>query len=335
LTGKNFAVQYIGTTGKITGTVYNDSNGNGSLTTGEAGLASRTVFLDTDNDGVVDANEYQTTTNATGQFTFTLPPNASGYNVKAIRPSGWNQTQPTANAGIKLTLAAGQTQTAVIGQTNNPVVTGVVFNDANLDGSKGSTEPGLAGVTVYVDSNKNGVKDTGELSTVTDSTGTYKFFLAPGTSTTPNNYRIRQSTFGTYKLINPSVGYYDVALTAAGQTFSGKNFGNTLNGLLKGVVFLDANGNGVKDSTETTGLGSWRVFIDSNGNGGFDTGEASVLTDASGNYQFVLAPRATGYKVRVVQQTGYSRTLPSSGLYTVVLSTGTISTGSNFGEKKV
>jgi len=29
LTGKNFAVQYIGTTGKITGTIYNDSNGNG------------------------------------------------------------------------------------------------------------------------------------------------------------------------------------------------------------------------------------------------------------------------------------------------------------------
>ena len=83
---------------------------------------------------------------------------------------------------------------------------------------------------------------------------------------------------------------------------------------------------------EKQALAGKTVYIDSNNNGIFDSGEASVLTDSSGNYSLVLGPGS--YRVRVVQQTGYTRTSPSLGYYQVTLSSGTILSSQNFGEKK-
>jgi hypothetical protein len=48
--------------GEIHGTKFVDANGNGVRNVGEAGLGGVTVYLDLDNDGVLDANEPRTTT---------------------------------------------------------------------------------------------------------------------------------------------------------------------------------------------------------------------------------------------------------------------------------
>ncbi len=59
-------------------------------------------------------------------------------------------------------------------------VTGVKFSDANANGVQDNDESPLAGVTIYVDSNVNGVFDSGETMTTTDSDGRYLLELLPG-----------------------------------------------------------------------------------------------------------------------------------------------------------
>ena len=50
---------------------------------------------------------------------------------------------------------------------------GDVFNDANRNGIDDPAENGLAGWTVFVDTNNNGVLNAGERSTVTDINGRF------------------------------------------------------------------------------------------------------------------------------------------------------------------
>ncbi len=52
-------------------------------------------------------------------------------------------------------------------------VAGKVWGDANRDGTVGSSEGGLEGWTVFVDSNRNGKLDAGEIRATTDSSGHY------------------------------------------------------------------------------------------------------------------------------------------------------------------
>jgi hypothetical protein len=61
-------------------------------------------------------------------------------------------------------------------------IAGQLFNDLNADGVHGASEGGLAGWTVYLDTNGNGNLDPGELSTTTNAYGYYSFAsLPPGT----------------------------------------------------------------------------------------------------------------------------------------------------------
>ncbi|MGV3512808.1 MAG: beta strand repeat-containing protein [Novosphingobium sp.] len=61
-------------------------------------------------------------------------------------------------------------------------VTGTKFNDLDSDGVRDAGENGVQGVTVFIDTNDNGVLDSGERSTVTDANGNYTFYgVAAGT----------------------------------------------------------------------------------------------------------------------------------------------------------
>ncbi|MFM6043094.1 MAG: Calx-beta domain-containing protein, partial [Dolichospermum sp.] len=60
-------------------------------------------------------------------------------------------------------------------------IKGSKWNDINSNGVWDTGEQALAGWTIYIDSNKNGQFDAGELSTVTDANGQYTFSnLGPG-----------------------------------------------------------------------------------------------------------------------------------------------------------
>ncbi|MFM8725894.1 MAG: SdrD B-like domain-containing protein, partial [Planctomycetaceae bacterium] len=57
--------------GTISGTVWNDSNGDGVRSAGETPLAGRPVYIDLNRDGVQAATEPVRTTDASGAYTFT------------------------------------------------------------------------------------------------------------------------------------------------------------------------------------------------------------------------------------------------------------------------
>src|SRR6476661_3166528 len=66
------------TSATISGQVFNDKNGNAVKEPGDTGLQSWTVFLDQNNDGVLNNGEIFTTTDANGNYGFTLPPVPAG-----------------------------------------------------------------------------------------------------------------------------------------------------------------------------------------------------------------------------------------------------------------
>jgi hypothetical protein len=80
-------------TAKISGTFYNDLNGNGAKNTGEGGLANWQAFVDSNNDGFWTPGEKIATSDATGKYTISgLPPGT--YRIREIRLTNWNRTQP-------------------------------------------------------------------------------------------------------------------------------------------------------------------------------------------------------------------------------------------------
>jgi glucose/arabinose dehydrogenase len=93
----------------FTGYVVNDRNRDGKWSSGELGLSGRRVWIDADNDGVLDSGEQSVLTASNGKFAFTGLA-AGTYTVRTVLPSGWQQTYPGGGAAFKVTLSAGQTK---------------------------------------------------------------------------------------------------------------------------------------------------------------------------------------------------------------------------------
>ena len=95
------------TTGSISGQVFNDLNGNGTLDPSEIGLAGETVYLDLMGDGQLDPGDPTATTNAGGSYSFSgLAPGM--YTVGEVVPTGFQQTTHATQSAI---VTAGQTTT--------------------------------------------------------------------------------------------------------------------------------------------------------------------------------------------------------------------------------
>ena len=94
--GRDFGNHYEGQparTGTITGVKFNDLNGNAQKDEGEPGLEGWTIYLDLNDNGVLDEREPRTTTGRGGRYSFTeLEPRL--YRVDEILQSGWRQTYP-------------------------------------------------------------------------------------------------------------------------------------------------------------------------------------------------------------------------------------------------
>ncbi|MGH7214748.1 MAG: hypothetical protein ACREIT_08290, partial [Tepidisphaeraceae bacterium] len=55
--------------GSVSGTVFDDTNGNGALDSGEAGVAGVSVFFDSNSNGLLDSGEQGTSTDGAGVYT--------------------------------------------------------------------------------------------------------------------------------------------------------------------------------------------------------------------------------------------------------------------------
>ncbi|MCA9189927.1 MAG: hypothetical protein KDA99_30090, partial [Planctomycetales bacterium] len=192
--------------GTVSGTKWEDVNGNGQRDDGERGIGGVTIYVDVNGNGSLDQGEPHTKSlgidagapeELVGSYKLTgLRP---GMNVvREVVPNGYMQTYPL--GPIPLGPLPIDPATGVVGDFLPPdwypygegahyiwlgagddvggvdfgnqqikpgVISGLKWNDLNGNTQRDDGEPGIAGVVVYVDVNHNGVLDDGEPSTRT------------------------------------------------------------------------------------------------------------------------------------------------------------------------
>ncbi|MEG4116884.1 SdrD B-like domain-containing protein [Microcoleus sp. N9_B4] len=182
----------------ITGCKFEDFNLNGYRDGNEPAIAGVTIFIDSNGDGQLQANEPTTTTNQFGTFAFNnLRP--GNYSIREVTPPGYFQTtQP-----VDVVLGANQTFTcALVGNSRRYDLLVPKFRDDNRNGIRDGNEPPLADVPFTLDFNGNGRYDAATEPLVrTDAAGIARFNnLSPATYSVlevfdtpgvPNNFPIR------------------------------------------------------------------------------------------------------------------------------------------------
>ena len=160
----------------VSGEVFDDANGNGSLDSGEPGLVGFLVDLT----NTATSSTYAALTNASGQFSLTGIA-AGTYTLSEVLPLGFVETLPASPGTYTITVDSGQTVTGEdFGDHPTASISGEVFNDLNGDGTLETGEPGLSGSTVnLLNSSSQVIADA-----TTGSGGSYSFAsLLPGTYT--------------------------------------------------------------------------------------------------------------------------------------------------------
>ncbi len=217
--------------GRVFGTVFDDANANGLQGSGEAGIAGVTVSLYDNLNNLVGTQ----LTAANGSYSFANLA-AGNYTVVETDPAGYvsttdNSVPAAVTPGISTAVNFGDQP---IPGGNPASISGVVFNDANGNGTQDAGETGLSGVTVDLLNSGSVVVAT----TLTAADGSYSFTgLGPGiytvretdpsgmTSTTPNSVSVTLSD-GTLAIVDfgdetiPSATIADPAVTKYGDPAS-------------------------------------------------------------------------------------------------------------------
>jgi ELWxxDGT repeat protein len=116
----NLSVNITDNDAEIRGLKWNDVNGNGIKDTTETGLKDWSIYLDTNTNGQLDAGEISTTTDNSGNYSFTnLRPGT--YTVAEQLQPGWKQTYP----GVSVTTTASDIQLI---NPSSPIVTSDTFS---------------------------------------------------------------------------------------------------------------------------------------------------------------------------------------------------------------
>ena len=287
-------------------TIQKDTiGGNGTFTlSGDGGI------------GTFQITTTGTSVGGTGSTTFAnLAPGT--YHISEATSSGWTLTD---NECASVTVAAGAAPLCVITNTKNPrlgEISGSKIEDRDGDGRlKDGDHHRLSGWTIYLDTNNNGILDSGEATSTTDAYGHYHFIGLPA-----GTYHVREVPQSGWNQTYPTSGVWNITLSA-GQIAKHKDFGNFKPGTITGMKFNDLNGNHHKDVGEP-GLLGWTIVLKKLGGGPI----ATTTTDANGNYSFI-GLSAGQYKLSEVMQATWRQTLHP---YTVSVHSSTNATNRNFG----
>ncbi|MDX2212536.1 MAG: SdrD B-like domain-containing protein, partial [Oculatellaceae cyanobacterium bins.114] len=312
VSGGNKLVGTVPTAATIGDRVFLDSDADGIQDTGELGVANVTVQLLNSNGAVVGSD----TTDSNGNYSFKVA-SAGTYSVKFLAPSGYSFSPRDQGSDTLDSDADGVTgQTAAIavtaGQTRLDVDAGLVplslvgdrvFLDSNGNGLQDNNESGLSGVTVKL------LNSTGSqvlATTTTNANGLYSFSALPGTYkvqfVAPNGYSFSPQDQGSDTLDSDAnaTGLTGAITVNLGANNTSVDAGLLIPATIGDLVFLDVNGNGIKDTGES-GVANVTVnLLNSTGSQVL----ATTTTNASGAYSFSTLPGT--YQVQFVAPTGYS-----------------------------
>lgn len=389
--------------GSIHGTKWLDANGNLQRDDDEPGLAGVTIYVDLNSNGVFDddephaetmADDLNTRVDESGRYWIEeLDP---GFHiVREVVPDGFVQTfpeippppipldpadgnfpvffDPSGGAHFVTLESGGVVEGIDFGNRRfEPAnVHGTKWHDVNGNGQRDADEPGLPGVTIYVDLNHNFDVDEDEPRTVTmeddphtnfDESGMYWLpELAPGLNVVrevvPDGFR---QTFPwswndvwvdglPFPQPPPDVDGGHWLYLEVGDVREGVDFGNQELGSssIHGVKWLDRNGNGQRDEGEP-GVPGVVIYSDLNFNGQLDEGEPRTRTmeadSATGNRlgHYWLEVHPGEHHIREVVPDGFAQTFPppsaagvdSSG-HAVFVEPGDVVDGIDFGNRPI
>ena len=317
---------------------------------------SGTVWCDDNNNGTIDGSESTrisgVTVNLTGPTSDTKVTNASGYylfenlvpgvytvtqiqntghacNIPGRATPGTVESNPQGTAdnangsatygnvisNITIAAAGNTSVNYNFGELRPATVAGTVFNDTDRDDVKETGEPGIVGVSIALSCtdyrDRNYVANT---TTATD--GTYSFTgLLPTsaagctvTETQPSGYddggelvgTIDGGTVGTGDDLDANSDNINTIVLASGKDGVDYDFAERSAGL-SGYVYVDRDDDGVKDAGELPIAGVTITLTGTDANGAVSH---TTTTDALGYYLFTgLLPSASnGYTVTETTQ---------------------------------
>ncbi len=310
----------------ISGTKYEDFNGNGSFDAGDSGVQNWTINLYLDGgDGVFDFGEIGSDdivaaspilTDANGNYSFTGLVEGTYWVVEGSE-DGWSNSSLTEIKVGDPTVDQGENFADIDFFNYRDIsISGYKYLDVNGDGAHdadgvdnigGSSddEVGLQGWEIYLDLNNNNIFDGEDIKVTTDANGYYEFNgLAPG------SYTVREILTGDYVQSFPTNtdGEWNLNNLTSGASETDKNFLNYLPATITGKKYYDQQDGG---TTKDIVLAGWDVSLykasaDDGGDGDGTSGNNSlelseldkdgdfietVTTNASGVYTFDdLAP---------------------------------------------
>lgn len=319
-----------GLNGSITGYAYDDINRNGKHDAGEVGLTGA-MYLDVNRSGYSEpgSGDIAVQIDQTGRYTVTGLPAGTYYLRSTLVDSTYTRVSP---AGGDVVVTVGTDARTVapdfiarLGAATTPSsISGLAFDDANRNGQFDSGDTVHAGLTVFLDKDKDNVQDASEPSVVTRGDGTFRF------SNVPNGaYNLRavapDKTAFTTPLTTVTVG---TRQGYAGYTFG---IGPTGDPTAGGIVFIDADKDGFANPQERP-LAGVKVYIDIDNDGVLDANEPSLLTGSGGDYRFDKIPTSnSAARVRIVVPAGYTQSGPADGGYALDLSPGAVNDYLYFG----
>ncbi|GEM_PF-687144 len=220
------------------------------------------------------------------------------------------ESEPVASVNV----IAGQTVSDVLfgSIAQSGTIRGVSFTDADLDGVFNAGDSVNEGRTVFLDENLNGVFDSEtEISDVTDANGEFVF----SDLVSERTYVFRESLpNGKAATFPRTLTEATIRLAAAGSvefnigSVDASALGESADGIVRGVIFNDVDGNGVQDSVASEpGIGGLRVFVDKNDDGILNGGERSSVTAPDGSYT-INQLRGDTHSVRVELPAGTQQT---------------------------
>ncbi|MGD9100577.1 MAG: SdrD B-like domain-containing protein, partial [Anaerolineae bacterium] len=290
--------------GTVSGSVFDDLDGDGVQDPGEPGLGGVVVSLIDPGTGAT----ITTTTTGDGSYIFTgVDP--GDYIVQESDPDGFTSTTPN---DVPVSIGSGGAATANFGDQAEGTVSGSVFNDLDGDGVQGPGETGLGGVVVSLID-----PDTGAtiITTTTTGNGSYIFI-----GVVPGDYIVQETDPDGF--ISTSSNTVPISIGSGGAATA--NFGDQLTGTISGVVFNDWDGSGYQDSGED-GLGGVLVeLVDIDGNVVMTT-----TTVGDGTYVFTDVPAAP-YTVRENDPDGFVST--TNNVLPISMAPGGAATA-NFGDQ--